>query len=193
VRYAGCMLLQIVTVSTRPTRKGPAVAVWFEEQARVHGKFEVEAVDLAAVGLPLFDEPEHPRLRKYQHAHTKAWSATVDRADAFVFVTPEYNYGTPPSLVNACDYLLHEWAYKPAGFVSYGGASGGMRGVMMTRQLLLALKVVPMVEAVAIPAFTRQIDQASGAFTAEPHQARAAAMMLDELLRWAGALQRLRR
>jgi NAD(P)H-dependent FMN reductase len=142
--------------------------------------------------LPLFDEPEHPRLRRYQHAHTQAWSAPVDRADAFVLVTPEYNYGTPPSLVNACDYLLHEWAYKPAGFVSYGGAAGGMRGVMMTRQLLMTLKVVPIVEAVAIPAFTRQIDPESGAFRAEPHQERAAKAMLDELHRWAGALRTLR-
>jgi NAD(P)H-dependent FMN reductase len=44
------------------------------------------------------------------HEHTKRWSAIVSRADAFVFVTPEYNYGSPPSLVNALDYLLREWA-----------------------------------------------------------------------------------
>jgi hypothetical protein len=44
--------------------------------------------------------------------------------DAFVFVTPEYNCGAPPSIVNAIDYLNKEWAYKPLGFVSYGGVSG---------------------------------------------------------------------
>jgi len=118
--------LQIFIVSTRPGRKGEAVARWVDERAREHAKFEVEVVDLKEVNLPLLDEPEHPRLRKYQHDHTKAWSARVSRADAFVFVTPEYNYCSPPSLVNAIDFLFHEWTYKPAVFVSYGGASGGI-------------------------------------------------------------------
>ena len=72
-------------------------------------------MDLAEVNLPVFDEPEHPRFRKYQHEHTKAWSARVARADAYVFVTPEYNFSTPPALLNAIDYLVHEWAYKPVG------------------------------------------------------------------------------
>lgn len=137
------MLLQIVTVSTRPGRKGPTVAAWFEGQARAHARFEIEPVDLGEVNLPLFDEPEHPRLQNYQHEHTKRWSAIVDRADAFVFVMPEDNFSPPPSMLNAVDYLLHEWAYKPAGFVSYGGVSGGMRAMQMVKLTLNAVKVVP--------------------------------------------------
>ena len=46
------------------------------------------------VNLPLLDEPHHPRLGNYMHEHTKRWSAIVSRADAFVFVTPEYNFGS---------------------------------------------------------------------------------------------------
>ena len=118
--------LQIFTVSTRPSRKGPAVAAWFESLARAHGVFDIELVDLAAINLPVMDEPEHPRLRRYQHAHTKAWSAQIESADAFVFVTPEYNFSAPPSIINALDYLVFEWAYKPVGFVSYGGVSAGV-------------------------------------------------------------------
>jgi NAD(P)H-dependent FMN reductase len=140
--------LQIFIVSTRPARKGTVVAGWFEQQARHHGKFDVEMVDLAQVNLPMMDEPEHPRLRKYQHEHTRAWSARVEQADAFVFVTPEYNFSTPPSLVNALDYLVVEWAYKPVGFVSYGGVSAGLRSVQMTKLLVTALKMMPMAEAV---------------------------------------------
>src|SRR5262245_20375897 len=116
--------LHVVIVSTRPGRGGPAVARWFVEQASSHGAFQMKLVDLAEVNLPLLDEPSHPRLRDYKHEHTKKWSATVAEADAFVFVTPEYNYSAPASLINALDYLFHEWAYKPAGFVSYGGVSG---------------------------------------------------------------------
>lgn len=51
------------------------------------------------------------------------------RADASVFVTPEYNHSTSGALKNAIDYLYREWNNKAAGFVSYGGHSGGARAV----------------------------------------------------------------
>lgn len=184
--------LQVIVVSTRDERKGPLIAEWFEEQARAHGGFDVEVVDLAEVDLPLFDEPRHPRLQQYEHAHTKRWSAIVDGADAFVFVTPEYNFGSPPSLVNALDFLVKEWAYKPAAFVSYGGVSAGLRGVQMSKQLVTALRMVPMVEAVSIPFFPQHIDGDTGRFDPGEVQAKAAVAMLDELLKWAGALKPLR-
>jgi NAD(P)H-dependent FMN reductase len=184
--------LQVIVVSTREGRKGPYVAGWFLERARAHGKFDVEKIDLAEIDLPLVDEPNHPRLRKYEHEHTRAWSATVDRADAYVFVTPEYNYSAPPSLINALDYLVHEWAYKPAGFVSYGGVSAGLRSVQMAKQTLTALKVMPMVEAVSIPFFQQHIDEERGTFDPGEVQAKAAEVMLNELLRWAEALKPLR-
>jgi NAD(P)H-dependent FMN reductase len=183
--------LQIVIASTRPARKGPAIAAWFERVARSHGKFEVELVDLATVNLPMMDEPEHPRLKKYQHEHTRAWSARVAKADAFVFVTPEYNFSTPPALVNALDYLVQEWAYKPVGYVSYGGVSGGLRSVQMNKQVVTALKMMPLPEAVTLPFFTNLFDE-SGAFAPGEVQEKAAKVMLDELARWAGALAPLR-
>ena len=118
------MKLHVIFASTRDGRQGLPIAEWVVERARAHGKFEPQLVDLREVNLPLFDEPKHPRFRQYEHAHTKAWSAIVDAADAFVFVTPEYNYGMPPALLNAIDYLSQEWAYKPASIVSYGGPLG---------------------------------------------------------------------
>lgn len=183
--------LQIITASTRPGRKGPAIAAWFAGVARAHSAFDVEEVDLLAVGLPLFDEPEHPRLRKYQHAHTQRWSEIVARGDAYVFVTPEYNFGTPPSLSNALDYLLHEWAYKPAAFVSYGGISGGLRGVQMTKLTLTALNVMPISTAVALPMFTSRIE-ADGTFRSEETLDNSARAVLTELARWEEALRPLR-
>lgn len=184
--------LQVIVVSTRDERKGPLVAAWFQEQARRHGQFAVEVVDLAEVDLPLFDEPRHPRLRQYEREHTRRWSSIVERADAFVFVTPEYNHGTPPSLVNALDFLVQEWAYKPVGYVSYGGASAGLRSVQMTKQITAALRMVSVVEAVALPFFTQYVDAETGAFNPGAVQEQAATAMLDELLKWAGALKPLR-
>ena len=184
--------LQVIVASTRPGRAGPAVADWVLEQARRHGGFDVELVDLADVDLPLLDEPAHPRLRRYEHAHTKAWSATVERADAFVVVTPEYDHAPPASLVNALQYLVHEWAYKPLGFVSYGYVAAGTRAVQALKPLVGALKMVPIVEAVALPFFTAHMDGETGAFDPGELQERAAAEMLDELLRWTNALRPLR-
>lgn len=168
------------------------VGAWFLEQARAHGKFEIEAVDLAEVDLPMFDEPRHPRLRQYEHDHTKAWSATVERADAFVFVTPEYDRGTPAPLVNALDHLVQEWAYKPVGFVSYGGVSAGLCGVQMTKQIVTTLKMMPLPEAVSIPFFAQHIDDDANTFDPGEVQIKAADVMLEELLRWAQALRPLR-
>jgi NAD(P)H-dependent FMN reductase len=184
--------LQVVITSTRPTRVGPFIANWFVAQARQHGKFDIELVDLATVSLPMFDEPHHPRLRKYEHEHTKAWSRIVERADAFVFVQPEYDHGPPPSLENALDYLVHEWAYKPVAFVSYGGVSAGVRSVAMTKEIVTALKMMPMFETVALPFFAQQLDREKGTFSPPPTQEQAATVMLDELLRWATALRTLR-
>src|SRR5690606_20059283 len=97
------------------------------------GAFAVERVDLKEINLPLLDEPKHPRLGEYEHEHTKRWSATVTRADAFVFVTPEYDFGPPASLINALQYLVKEWAYKPVGLLSYGGVSAGLRSANALR------------------------------------------------------------
>ncbi|CAN5492477.1 NAD(P)H-dependent oxidoreductase [soil metagenome] len=183
--------LHTIVVSTRPGRQGPAVANWFHALAQKHGKFAAELIDLAEVNLPLFDEPVHPRLRQYANDHTKRWSASVESADAFVFVTPEYNYSAPPSLVNALDYLVQEWAYKPAGFVSYGGVSGGTRSVQMTKGIVTTLKMMPMVESVAVPFFNQFIND-EGIFDPGEVNEKAGAAMLDEMLRWTEAMKGLR-
>jgi NAD(P)H-dependent FMN reductase len=183
--------LQILIASTREQRGGTAVAEWFVEEVKKHGKFELQVVDLKEVNLPLLDEPHHPVLRRYEHEHTKAWSRTVAAADAFVFVLPEYNYGMPPALLNALDYLVHEWNYKPAGFVSYGGVSGGTRSVQMTKQVLTTLKVVPLPEAVVFPFFNKSIG-ADKKFDPGEAAQKPAMVMLDELLRWTDALRSLR-
>src|SRR6201996_4414819 len=93
--------LTIIVGSTRPGRAGQPIAEWFADRARTHAGFDVEVATWAGTGLPLLDEPNHPRLEQYTKQHTKDWSAIVDRADAVVFVTPEYNYGYPPGPKNA--------------------------------------------------------------------------------------------
>lgn len=184
-------VLEIIIGSTRPGRVGSAVADWIIDRARARGDFEVEVTDLAVLNLPIFDEPRHPRLRQYQHQHTKDWSAIVDRADAFVFVIPEYNYGFNAATKNAIDYLHNEWNHKPAGIVSYGGVAAGTRAAQMLKQVFSALKIVPVTDSVNIPFVAEKLDD-DGRLKPNEIMEQAAGAMLGELARWSEALKPLR-
>lgn len=183
--------LHVVVASTRPRRVGPAVGEWFAARAREHGGFDVHLVDLVDVALPLLDEPEEPSTGRYVHEHTRRWSASVEAADAFVFVAPEYNAAIAPSLLNALDCLYTEWFYKPVGFVAYGGSSAGLRAVQMTKQVVAALRMYPTVEQVPIHHVSEHLDE-DGSFRPADHLPAAATAMLDELVRTADALAPLR-
>jgi NAD(P)H-dependent FMN reductase len=183
--------LQVVIASTRPSRAGLPIGQWFIDRARRHGAFEIDVADLAELRLPFMDEPNHPRLGRYVHRHTKDWSAKVDAADAFVFVTPEYNYGMTAPLKNAIDFLHHEWQFKPVGFVSYGGVAAGTRAVEQLKQIVTGLKMTPLAEAVNIPFFTQFMDD-DGRVQANDVMEQAADAMLDELTRAEATLRPLR-
>ncbi len=182
--------LRIIIASTRPGRVGLPVGSWFTDVARAHGGFDVEVTDLAELNLPFMDEPKHPRFREYTHDHTRAWSETVDAADAFVFVMPEYNFGINAPLKNAIDFLHQEWHDKPVGFVSYGGVAAGTRAVQMTKQIVSALKMLPVYEAVYIPFVASRIED--GRFHPSDVTEKAAVALLDELLRVEAGLRTLR-
>jgi NAD(P)H-dependent FMN reductase len=185
-------VLRIIIGSTRPGRVGPSIAAWIAERAIEHGGFDVQVTDLAELNLPMLDEPNHPRLRQYTHQHTRNWSAVVDASDAFIFVTPEYNYAFNAALKNAIDYLFHEWHNKAAGIVSYGGVAAGTRATQMLKQVVTALKIMPVPEAVNIPFVAQHLDEDRRFKSTELIDASATAM-LDEVLRWTESLALLRK
>ncbi|WBU62998.1 NADPH-dependent FMN reductase [Paracoccus aerodenitrificans] len=186
------MKLNVIITSTRPERNGEPVGNWFFGHAKANpgGFDEVILSDLAEIDLPLLDEPHHPRAQKYTKDHTRKWAEIIDGSDAFVFVLPEYNFAPPPSFFNAVDYLALEWAYKPAGFVSYGGISGGMRSTQGAKEVLTTLKVVPLTEQVAVPMVFDHLKD--GRFDAPQIVADSANTMIAELARWSKALATLR-
>lgn len=177
--------------STRPGRVALPVGQWIAQRAEAMGGWDVAIADLAEINLPFMDEPKHPRFHQYVHDHTKKWSAQVESADAVVFVTPEYNYGFSAPLKNAIDYLFSEWHYKPVGFVSYGGVSGGVRAVQMLKQVVTTLKMVPVTEAVNIPFIQQYFDDHHQFHPSEATE-QAAQDMLQELRRWSHSLQSMR-
>lgn len=182
--------LKIIIASTRPGRKGPAIAHWITTVAQADPRFAVEVLDLATINLPMMDEPHHPRLQQYQQPHTKDWSATIGAADAFIFVMPEYNFGFTAPLKNALDFLFNEWAHKPVGLVSYGGISAGMRAVQLLKPVLVALRMTPAAD-LPIPFFSKLID-AEGVFHPNEEMTKGAAGMLNNLAKWSPLLAQLR-
>ena len=135
--------LNVIVTSVRPGRNGPKVGKWVADFARKNSDFEVEFVDLADYELPMLDEPNHPMMQDYQHEHTKRWSEVNAKADAFVFVSPEYNYFPAASTVNAIQTLHKEWHKKPVGLVGYGGVSGGMRAMQSAKILMTTVSMMP--------------------------------------------------
>ncbi|AUH33710.1 NADPH-dependent FMN reductase [Paracoccus tegillarcae] len=186
------MKLNVIIVSTRPGRVGKPVGDWFFDHARNNpsGFDEVVLTDLAQVNLPLYDEPKHPRLQEYEHDHTKAWSKIVADSDAFVFVLPEYDFNAPPSYYNALVYLFNEWNYKPAGFVSYGGISGGLRATQSAKAILTTLKMMPVPDQVVMPMVFEHLSD-DGLKPTKP-MIESADAMLPELAKWATALKTMR-
>jgi NAD(P)H-dependent FMN reductase len=52
----------------------------------------------------------------------------IKTADAFLFITGEYNWGVQPGLKNLTDHFLEEWFWRPAAIASYSaGRISGAR------------------------------------------------------------------
>jgi NAD(P)H-dependent FMN reductase len=181
--------IAVIIGSTRPGRKGEAVARWVYEIARQRDDAEFELVDIKDFHLPLLDEPMSPMMGQYAHQHTKTWSAKIVSFDAYVFVTPEYNHATSGALKNAIDFLYHEWVNKAAGFVGYGGASG-TRAVENLRLVMGELQVADVKAQVGISLFTDFENFTT--FKPNPGQETSVNAMLDQVIAWGGALKALR-
>ncbi|EGX96147.1 NADPH-dependent FMN reductase [Cordyceps militaris CM01] len=180
----------IVTCSTRSTRVNPYITQHIHAllAAMVHDvpglqDATLSIIDLEAQGLPLFDEPAVPAglpaadpTPHYQQAHTRRWSAVVGAHDAFVFVTPQYNWSVPASLKNALDYLYHEWAGKPAAVVAYGSRGGG-RAAAHLQQILTGLKIQVAATVVPLVVIMGDVDECLA----------QGALSQDVLQRWASA------
>src|SRR5882724_5314084 len=180
----------IILGSTRPGRKGEAVARWVYEIAGSRGDAEFELVDIKDYDLPLLDEPMSAIFGQYSNDHTKAWSAKIASfgrvrlRDARV---QPCHVGR--AVKNAIDYLYKEWNNKAAGFVGYGGA-GGTRAVENLRLVMGELMVADVRAQVALSLFT-DFENFS-VFQPASHQEKSVHGVLDQVIAWGGALRSLR-
>ena len=106
-------------------------------------------------------------------------------------MTAEYDYNYPAPLRNAIEYLFHDWHYKAAGIVSYGGISAGTRAANSLQSDLSTMSIVPLTQAVNFPMFAQFINE-DGAFAPNEIAHKSAETMLTELIRWTNGLKLIR-
>lgn len=146
------MKLAIIVGTTREGRLSERLAKWvFNEVNQAEG-VEASLLDLADYPMSFFEEPASPRYnpeRKLDEA-TGKWLKALDEAEAYIFVTPEYNHSIPAVLKNAIDYIDFQISRKPVSIVSHGSV-GGARATMHLKEILSESRAVPIPNAVAFP------------------------------------------
>lgn len=167
----------LVYGSVREGRFCGTVARWASARIAARSEFELEIVDPEQA-------PERSRA-------ASSIAQRLARAEAFVVVTPEYNHGYPAALKALIDAHYAQWQAKPVGFVSYGGASGGLRAVEQLRQVFAELHAVTVRDAVYFSHASRQFD-GHGRLREPDAAQRAMAMMLARLRWWGLALRHAR-
>ncbi|MGH8792175.1 MAG: NADPH-dependent FMN reductase [Stackebrandtia sp.] len=175
----------VIVGSTRQGRVGEAVGGWFADHAKQRDDIAVDVVDLADFAFP----DRYPARATPQ---TAKFAAAVDRADAFVVITPEYNRSFPASLKQAIDYAYDEWHAKPVCFVSYGCRSSGMYAVEQLRVVFTELHAVTMRDTVSFDLLDDGVDDRGRPRDADG-PLRAVARALDQLVWWGRALRVARR
>jgi NAD(P)H-dependent FMN reductase len=184
--------LLIIIGSVREGRFGPVVASWVADQARTHGGFDVDVVDLAEVEIPLALPAASPKFAGESYprpAGMAALTSALDGADAFIVVTPEYNHSYPASLKAAIDWHFTHWAAKPVAFVSYGGAAGGRHAVLHLENVLTELHAVTIRDGLVFPNYFTAWQDGRPLDSEAPGYAKT---LLDQLAWWAGALRSAR-
>ena len=184
--------LVIIVGSVREGRFGPVVASWVADQAREHGGFDIDVVDLADVEIPLSLPAVSPKFAGDSYPRPDGMAtltSQLEDADAFIMVTPEYNHSYPASLKAAIDWHFTQWTAKPVAFVSYGGAAGGRHAVLHLENVLTELHAVTIRDGLAFPNYFAAWEDGRPLDPGVPGYAK---ILLDQLAWWAAALRAAR-
>jgi NAD(P)H-dependent FMN reductase len=137
----------LIIGSTRPIRVGPTVASFVQRIFATSPSFpkvSISVLDVKDFNLPIFNElllpAMIPHLGPYTHAHSIAWASAIAPFDAYILLSPEYNFGVPASVKNAIDYVYNEWTGKPILIVTYG-ILGGSQASLALGTILNGMKL----------------------------------------------------
>jgi NAD(P)H-dependent FMN reductase len=145
--------------SYRSDRMGIRLADYAVASLAARGN-DVELIDAKALGLPMLD-----RMYKEYAAGTapealETLAGKIKGADAFVFVTGEYNWGPQPGLKNLTDHFLEEWFWRPAAILSYSaGAIGGARSNLTWHGILSEMGMVVISSTITVGPISQALDE----------------------------------
>ncbi len=113
---------------------------------------ETELVDIAQLPIRVDDAGEAAKDAQF--------AELVNRADALVLVTPEYNHGYPGLLKHVLDTNLKEYIHKAVGVVGVSaGVFGGARAIQNLLPVLRELGLVTIFWDVNFTTVRRRFDE----------------------------------
>ena len=171
--------------SSRSNRMGIRLADYVVAGLTARGG-DVELIDARAVGLPMLDRMYKEYPRGEAPADLEELAAKIRAADAFVFVTGEYNWGMQPGLKNLTDHFLEEWFWRPAAIASYsGGRLSGARSATAWHGILSEMGMVVVSSTIAVGPISATLS-AQGEPTGAAGEAleKAFPRFADDLLWW---------
>ncbi len=174
--------------SYRADRMGVRLANYIVEGLRARGA-DVEFIDAKAIGLPMLDRMYKEYPKGTAPAPMEALAQKIIGADAFVFVTGEYNWGPQPGLKNLTDHFLEEWFWRPAAIASYSaGRFSGVRSGTLWHSILNEMGMVVVSSTIAVGPISQTLD-AAGQPTGGAGEAlqRAFPRFADDLAWWTEA------
>ena len=188
--------ISVIVGSTRQGRFSEKPAHWILQHLQKRDGTEARLLDLRDFPMPFFDQPLTPAMpgrAAYENEVVKRWTAEIAASDGFIFVTPEYNYGTSAVLKNAIDWVCPEWNRKAAAFMSYGSAMGA-RSVQQLRETMIEIQIAPVRSSVHIPVATLWAHYQGGDVDKGLAELeKQAQTMIDDLLWWTTALKAARK
>ena len=114
------LFIPIILGTARQGRQSENVARFVFEQTKKRADVETELIDVRKLPMRLDDAGEQMKDPNF--------SATIQRCDGLIIVTPEYNHGYPGLLKHALDMNLKEYIHKAVGICGVSaGPFGGSR------------------------------------------------------------------
>lgn len=179
--------------SYRSDRQGIKLANYLVRSFVKRGA-DVELIDAKAVGLPMLDRMYKEYAPGEAPVALEALARKIEAADAFVFVTGEYNWGIQPGLKNLTDHFLEEWFWRPAAIASYSaGRFAGARASLAWHGTLAEMGMVVTSTSLAVGGIGHAFDQ-DGEPTGDGGAMleRSFPKFADDLAWWTAAARRQR-
>lgn len=174
--------------SYRSDRAGIRLANYIVSELCSRGD-DAELIDAKVIGLPILDRMYKEFAPGTAPSGMQELAAKIKSADAFVFVTGEYNWGMQPGLKNLTDHFLEEWFWRPAAIASYSaGKLAGARASVMWHGTLSEMGMVVVSSTLAVGPIGETLDADGhpiGALGATLQ--RAFPRFADDLAWWAEA------